>query len=82
MALEITVSSLKQTVSEKDDEISRLEKQCDELEKLNQELKDEQESLKTVNKLTYEDLNRVNSDLRAEVSDIGIRRLMNEKNCV
>lgn len=31
-------------------------------------MKDEQESLKTINKLTYDDLNKVNSDLIAEVS--------------
>ncbi|XP_031569432.1 uncharacterized protein LOC116303943 [Actinia tenebrosa] len=68
--LEATVASLNDTVEEKDDEIARLKKRCDELEKINQEMKDEQESLKTVNKLTYEDLNKENSELRAKINDM------------
>lgn len=47
--------------------IEELEKRVGDLEKENQAMKDEQESLKTINKLTYEDLNKVNSDLLAEV---------------
>ena len=38
-----------------------------ELEKNNGQLKDEQESLKTVNELRLEDLNRLNSDLQQQV---------------
>lgn len=65
--LEATVASLNDTVKERDEEIAGLERRCEELEKSNQEMKDEQESLKTVNKLTYEDLNKENLELRAKV---------------
>lgn len=51
-------------------EVKELRERCAELEKENQEMKDEQESLRTVNKLTYEDLNKVNSDLLAEVREL------------
>lgn len=65
--LEATVESLNDTVRAKDYAIAQLKNRCEELEKQNQEMKNEQESLKTVNKLTYEDLNKENSVLKAKV---------------
>ena len=58
---------LNRTLREKDDEIHSLEESVTRLERTNQQLKDEQESLKTVNQLSLEDMNKLNSDLQLEV---------------
>lgn len=52
---------------EKDEEIHSLQESVRTLERTNQQLKDEQESLKTVNQLSLEELNKLNSDLQLEV---------------
>lgn len=60
--------AVEQTLREKDQQISALQESMAELEKNNGQLKDEQESLKTVNELRLEDLNRLNSDLQQQLS--------------
>lgn len=52
---------------EKDEEIHSLQESVKTLERTNQQLKDEQESLKTVNQLSLEEMNKLNSDLQLEV---------------
>lgn len=52
---------------EKDEEIHSLQESVRTLERTNQQLKDEQESLKTVNQLSLEEMNKLNSDLQLEV---------------
>lgn len=52
---------------ERDEEIHSLQESVRTLERTNQQLKDEQESLKTVNQLSLEEMNKLNSDLQLEV---------------
>lgn len=66
--LEQTVLDLNTTLQEKDQQIRVLQESIQGLEKTNTQLKDEQESLKTVNQLQLEDMNRFNSDLQQQVS--------------
>ena len=54
---------LSTTLREKDDEIHSLRESVGTLERTNQQLKDEQESLKTVNQLNLEDMNKLNSEV-------------------
>ena len=58
---------LNRTLREKDEEISSLQESVRGLERTNQQLKEEQDSLKTVNELRLEDMNKLNSDLQQEV---------------
>ena len=54
---------LSRTLREKDEEIHSLQESVGTLERTNQQLKDEQESLKTVNQLNLEDMNKLNSEV-------------------
>ena len=54
---------LSTTLREKDEEIHSLQESVGTLERTNQQLKDEQESLKTVNQLNLEDMNKLNSEV-------------------
>ena len=54
-------------MQDKEQEIRTLQETVRGLERTNQQLKEEQESLKTVNELRLEDINRVNSDLQKQV---------------
>lgn len=58
---------LNRILREKDEEIHSLQESVRTLERTNQQLKDEQESLKTVNQLSLEEMNKLNSDLQLEV---------------
>lgn len=58
---------LNRILREKDEEIHSLQESVETLERTNQQLKDEQESLKTVNQLSLEEMNKLNSDLQLEV---------------
>lgn len=58
---------LNRTLRERNEEIHSLQESVRRLERTNQQLKDEQESLKTVNQLSLEDMNKLNSDLELEV---------------
>lgn len=58
---------LNRILREKDEEIHSLQESVKTLERTNQQLKDEQESLKTVNQLSLEEMNKLNSDLQLEV---------------
>ena len=58
---------LNRILREKDEEIHSLQESMRTLERTNQQLKDEQESLKTVNQLSLEEMNKLNSDLQLEV---------------
>ena len=65
--LEEKVLDLNRTLREKDEEMHVLQESVRRLERTNQQLKEEQESLKTVNQLRLEDMNKLNSDLQVEV---------------
>ena len=58
---------LDRILQEKDEETHSLQDSVRKLERANQQLKEEQESLKTVNQLSLEDMNKLNSDLQLEV---------------
>lgn len=58
---------LNRILRERDEEIHSLQESVRTLERTNQQLKDEQESLKTVNQLSLEEMNKLNSDLQLEV---------------
>ncbi|XP_048577641.1 signaling mucin HKR1 [Nematostella vectensis] len=68
--LEETVSALRVTLQEKEAEITQLQQRCQELDKSNQELQDEEASLRTVSQLTVRDLNTINQQLQAEITDV------------
>ena len=61
------MKALEEELQEKDNQIATLQKSTSELEKTNRQLKDEQESLKTVNELQLDDINRLNTDLQQQV---------------
>lgn len=63
------MKDLNTTLQEKDQQIRALQESVRDMERTNQQLKDEQESLKTVNELRLEDMNRLNSDLQQQVSE-------------
>ena len=63
------MKDLNTTLQEKDQQIRALQESVRDMERTNQQLKDEQESLKTVNELRLEDINRLNSDLQQQVSE-------------
>lgn len=65
--MEQTVLDLNTNLQKKDEQIRTLQESVRGLERTNQQLKDEQESLKTVNELRLEDMNRLNSDLQQQV---------------
>ena len=58
---------LNRILRERDEEIHSLQESVRTLERTKQQLKDEQESLKTVNQLSLEEMNKLNSDLQLEV---------------
>ena len=59
---------LDRALHEKDEEARSLQESVRSLERTNQQLQDEQESLKTVNQLRLEDMNKLNSELQQQVS--------------
>ena len=59
--------ALEEELQGKDEQIAALQESISELEKTNRQLKDEQESLKTVNELRLDDINKLNTDLQKEV---------------
>lgn len=62
------MKALEEELQGKDKQIAALQESISELEKTNRQLKDEQESLKTVNELRLDDINKLNTDLQKEVS--------------
>lgn len=61
------MKALEEELQRKDKQIAALQESISELEKTNRQLKDEQESLKTVNELRLDDINKLNTDLQKEV---------------
>ena len=61
------MKALEEELQGKDKQIAALQESISELEKTNRQLKDEQESLKTVNELRLDDINKLNTDLQKEV---------------
>ena len=61
------MKALEEELQGKDKQIAALQEAISELEKTNRQLKDEQESLKTVNELRLDDINKLNTDLQKEV---------------
>ena len=61
------MKALEEELQGKDKQIATLQESISELEKTNRQLKDEQESLKTVNELRLDDINKLNTDLQKEV---------------
>ena len=61
------MKALEEELQGKDKQIAALQESISELEKTNRQLKDEQESLKTVNELRLDDINKLNTDLQKQV---------------
>lgn len=61
------MKALEEELQGKDKQIATLQESISELEKTNRQLKDEEESLKTVNELRLDDINKLNTDLQKEV---------------